>query len=60
MKQTLDENLFKQHLVNNIVPKIIVNHILSEDPKNALVISIHGCTGSKILSWQTLLQRYYI
>ena len=46
IKQALDENLFGQHLVNDFVPRVILNHISSKEPKKALAISLHGWTGS--------------
>ena len=45
IRQALDENLFGQHLVNDIFSKVILNHISSEKPKKALALSFHGSTG---------------
>ena len=46
LEETLEENLFGQHLVTTIVTRAVRAHVRKKEPKKALVMSFHGWTGS--------------
>lgn len=46
LTELLDEKLFGQHLVNQMLPNIIKRHLNNENPEKPMVISLHGWTGS--------------
>eukprot|EP00088_Acartia_fossae_P014420 TRINITY_DN1771_c0_g1_i1.p1 TRINITY_DN1771_c0_g1~~TRINITY_DN1771_c0_g1_i1.p1 ORF type:complete len:351 (-),score=70.21 TRINITY_DN1771_c0_g1_i1:692-1744(-) len=46
LQNSLEENLFGQHIAKSIVLKSIRSHLTKFRPKKALVLSFHGMTGS--------------
>ena len=46
LEESLEENLFGQHLVLSLVSKAVRAHVKKREPKKALVMSFHGWTGS--------------
>ena len=46
LEESLEENLFGQHLVTSLVTRTVRAHVRKKDPRKALVMSFHGWTGS--------------
>ena len=46
LEESLEQNLFGQHLVLSLVSKAVRAHVKKREPKKALVMSFHGWTGS--------------
>lgn len=46
LKIDLDEKLFGQHIASRIVLKAVNGFMSNEKPKKALVLSLHGWTGT--------------
>jgi len=46
LEESLQENVFGQHIVANLVPKALRAHLKKKEPQKALVISFHGWTGA--------------
>lgn len=46
LRATLDQKLFAQPLLNQILPDAIHSHINKQKPASPLIISLHGWTGS--------------
>jgi hypothetical protein len=42
----LNNHLFGQHLVRDVVVRSLRSHLRHEEPRKALVLSFHGWTGS--------------
>jgi hypothetical protein len=45
LQYNLDNEVYGQHLVNDMIPKLIHKHLNDNNPKKALVLSFHGWTG---------------
>ena len=46
LENTLQKNVYGQHLVQDIVTKALRGHLNTQTPAKALVLSFHGTTGS--------------
>jgi len=46
LEQTLDENLYGQHIAKTVVLKTLQSRLRKREQKKALVLSFHGMTGS--------------
>jgi ATP-dependent Clp protease ATP-binding subunit ClpA len=45
LQYNLNNEVYGQHLVNDMIPKLIRKHLNDNNPKKALVLSFHGWTG---------------
>ena len=46
LKLKLDAQLFGQPVLNEILPQLLEQHIVNEDPTKPLVLSFHGSDGT--------------